>query len=160
MSSDTTRIATVMEAFEAISRSLRKCAEPDWMDLDLTMAQLKTLFTLEYGGPSTIGQTGEKLGISLPTASHLVDRLVHGGYVERTEDPDDRRRTLASTTASGSELVNRLRHGGHDVLRGWLETLDDATLSALVTGLNGLMALACEPSVIAPNELADVVEAR
>jgi DNA-binding MarR family transcriptional regulator len=149
-----------MEAFEAISRSLRKCAEPDWMELDLTMAQLKTLFTLEYGGPVTIGQTGEKLGISLPTASHLVDRLVQGGYVERTEDPADRRRTLASATASGSELVDRLRHGGHDVLQGWLEALDDATLSSLVTGLNGLMAFAGEPPVIASNELADVVEAR
>jgi len=160
MTSDTTRVTAVMEAFEAISRSLRKCAEPDWMELDLTMAQLKTLFTLEYGGPVTIGQTGEKLGISLPTASHLVDRLVQGGYVERTEDPTDRRRTLASTTASGSELVDRLRHGGQDVLRSWLQALDDATLSALVTGLNGLMVFACEPQVIAPNDLAEAVEAR
>src|SRR6185437_7693408 len=141
---------------EAISRSLRVSAEPDWMELDLTMAQLKTLFTLEYGGPVTIGQTGEKLGISLPTASHLVDRLVQGGYVERTEDPADRRRTLASTTASGSELVDRLRHGGQDVLRGWLEALDDVTLSSLVTGLNGLMAFACEPSVMAASELTEV----
>src|SRR6185437_730244 len=119
------QVAAVVESFEAISRSLRICAEPDWMELDLTMAQLKTLFTLEYGGPMTIGQTGEKLRISLPTASHLVDRLVQGGYVERTEDPVDRRRTLASTTASGSELVDRLRHGGQDVLRGWLEALDE-----------------------------------
>jgi DNA-binding MarR family transcriptional regulator len=124
------------------------------------MAQLKTLFTLEYGGPATIGQTGEKLGISLPTASHLVDRLVQGGYVERAEDPADRRRTLASTTASGSELVKRLRHGGHDVLRGWLQALDPETLSALVTGLNGLMTLACEPELITPNDLTEVVEAR
>lgn len=160
MASDATRINTVMEAFEAISRSLRKCAEPDWMELDLTMAQLKTLFTLEYGGPATIGQTGEKLGISLPTASHLVDRLVQGGYVERTEDPADRRRTLASTTARGSQLVDRLRHGGQDVLRGWLEALDEETISSLVTGLNGLMVFACEPSIVAPNDVADVVEAR
>ena len=160
MADDTTRIDTVMEAFESISRALRKCAEPDWMDLDLTMAQLKTLFTLEYGGPATIGQTGEKLGISLPTASHLVDRLVQGGYVERTEDSADRRRTLASTTASGSELVNRLRHGGHDVLRGWLAALDDETLSSLIIGLNGILTLACEPILLAPGDHVDVVEAR
>ena len=142
------KIAAVVESFEAISRSLRVCAETDWMELDLTMAQLKTLFTLEYSGPMTIGQTGEKLRISLPTASHLVDRLVQGGYVERTEDATDRRRTLASTTASGTELVTRLRQGGRDVLVEWLGRLDENALGSLLSGLNELVAVTQVPPVM------------
>lgn len=148
------QIASVVESFEQVSRSLRVCAEPAWMELDLTMAQLKTLFTLEYGGSMTIGQTGEKLGISLPTASHLVDRLVHGGFVERTEDPADRRRTLASTTAQGSELVKRLRQGGRDMLVDWLKQLDDESLASLVGGLGDLVRVTKEAPVL------DLVEAR
>lgn len=135
------QVTAVVDSFEAISRSLRICAETDWMELDLTMAQLKTLFTLEYGGPMTIGQTGEKLGISLPTASHLVDRLVQGRYVERTEDSADRRRTLASTTAAGSELVKRLRQGGRDILVEWLSQLDDDALASLAKGLDHLVTV-------------------
>jgi DNA-binding MarR family transcriptional regulator len=151
------QVAAVVESFEAISRSLRVCAESDWMELDLTMAQLKTLFTLEYGGSMTIGQTGEKLGISLPTASHLVDRLVQGGYVKRTEDSADRRRTLASTTAKGSELVNRLRQGGRDTLVEWLNRLNDDALASLVKGLEDLEKVTQDSPVLAPVE---AVEAR
>jgi DNA-binding MarR family transcriptional regulator len=151
------QIAAVVESFEAISRSLRVCAESDWMELDLTMAQLKTLFTLEYSGPMTIGQTGEKLRISLPTASHLVDRLVQGGYAERAEDPTDRRRTLASTTARGAELVTRLRQGGRDILVEWLNRLDDNALGLLVAGLDDLIAVTQGTPALDPVE---VVEAR
>ncbi|HEX3721710.1 MAG TPA: MarR family transcriptional regulator [Nitrolancea sp.] len=142
------QITSAAESFEQISRSLRVCAEPAWMELDLTMAQLKTLFTLEYGGSMTIGQTGEKLGISLPTASHLVDRLVQGGFVERAEDPADRRRTLASTTAQGSELVKRLRQGGRDILVDWLKQLDDESLASLVGGLGDLARVTQESPVL------------
>ena len=151
------QVEAAVDSFEAISRCLRACAEPDWMDLDLTMAQLKTLFTLEYGGSMTIGQTGEKLKISLPTASHLVDRLVQGGYVERCEDPADRRRTLASTTAQGTELVKRLRQGGRDILLDWLNQLDDDALASLAKGLGDLVTVTQESPVLPPVE---AVEAR
>ncbi len=114
----------------------------DWVELDLTMAQLKTLFTLEYRGPATIGQTAERLGISLPTASHLVDRLVQGGFVDRTEDAADRRRTLAAVTEKGSALTRRLRQGGRDSLHDWLLQLDDESLSGLAHGIDRLAEVA------------------
>lgn len=125
------QIAVVVQAFERISHSLRVQAVGDWVELDLTMAQLKTLFALEYGGPATIGQTADRLGISLPTASHLVDRLVQGGFVDRTEDPADRRRTLATVNEKGSALTRRLRQGGRESLTEWLMQLDDESLVGL-----------------------------
>lgn len=134
----TSQVTEIVEAFELVSRSLRGQTVTDWVELDLTMAQLKTLFTLEYGGPATIGHTAERLGISLPTASHLIDRLVHGGFVDRTEDPADRRRTLAAVTSKGSELTRRLRQGGRDSMINWLSEMDDDALSALAVGINSL----------------------
>jgi DNA-binding MarR family transcriptional regulator len=106
------------------------------------MAQLKTLFALEYGGAATIGQTADRLGISLPTASHLVDRLVQSGFVERTEDPADRRRTLATVSAKGSELTRRLRQGGRESLTEWLAQLDDTVLEELARSISRLAEVA------------------
>ncbi len=137
------QVAAVLKAFEIVSHSLRGQTVSDWVELDLTMAQLKTLFALEYGGAATIGQTAERLGISLPTASHLIDRLVHGGFVDRTEDPNDRRRTLAATTAKGSALTLRLRQGGRDSMADWLSELDDESLASLVHGIQRLADVAC-----------------
>ncbi len=143
--SSTSQATEIVEAFELISRSLRRQTVSDWVELDLTMAQLKTLFTLEYGGVATIGQTAERLGISLPTASHLIDRLVHGGFVDRTEDPADRRRTLAAVTAKGSELTKRLRQGGRESLLDWLALLDEDSLTALARGIINLANVAASP---------------
>ncbi len=41
------------------------------------------------------------LGVSKQTASQLVDTLVVRGYLERSVDPDDRRRVLVTLTARG-----------------------------------------------------------
>ncbi|HET7038120.1 MAG TPA: MarR family transcriptional regulator [Thermomicrobiaceae bacterium] len=129
------RLEEVASRFESVARDLRAHSMEPWVALDLTMAQLKTLFTLEYSGPATIGGVAEKLGVSLPTASHLVDRLVTAGLARREEDQTDRRRTLASPTASGHDLVVQLRHGGHEFLVQALAQLTAEELAALDTGL-------------------------
>ncbi|HEV7689087.1 MAG TPA: winged helix DNA-binding protein, partial [Acidimicrobiia bacterium] len=41
------------------------------------------------------------LGIGLPTASTLVSRLVNAGYLERVEDPAERRKVSLSLTDRG-----------------------------------------------------------
>src|SRR2546429_6375008 len=77
------------------------------MEIDLTIAQLRTLLVLAEEGPLVIGQIAQRLGIGLSTGGHLVDRLVQAGLAESTEDVEDRRRTLARLTPKGEELPTR-----------------------------------------------------
>jgi len=134
-------IDDAMQAQKQIVRAMHTAAEPTWLQLDLTMGQLKGLFTLA-DSPMTIGQLAEALGSGKPAASILVERLVQLGLVERAEDPIDRRRTIARVTARGEELAARLRQGGRDRLHSWLSRLGDADLAALVQGLRALAAAA------------------
>src|SRR5262245_60853909 len=90
-----TTISEITEAYRGVARALWRSTAPVWTELDLSMAQLKTLVILHNIGVVTIGQVAEGLGVGLPTASHLVDRLVQAQLAVRAEDPDDRRRTLA-----------------------------------------------------------------
>lgn len=109
-----------------------------WLEIDLTMAQLKTLVVLADEGPSAIGAVGEVLGVGLPTASHLVERLVRAGLARRVEDPQDRRRTLASVTPEGEELLRGLREGGRERFRLYLRRLAPEDLQALLRGMTAL----------------------
>ncbi|MHB9059136.1 MAG: MarR family winged helix-turn-helix transcriptional regulator, partial [Bacillota bacterium] len=68
------------------------------------MGQIKGLFALAKSGGATIGRLAERLGVGEPTASLLVDRLVRQGWVVRGEDPEDRRRTIASLSKEGTDL--------------------------------------------------------
>ncbi len=131
----------IVEAERAILRALFAAAVPTWLQLDLSMAQLKGLFVLQLAGPLTVGGFAEQLGVSLPTASLLAERLVQGGLAARSEDAADRRRTFIELTPQGARLSVQLRQGGSEVLHAWLAELDDATVEALARGVRPLAAV-------------------
>ena len=135
-------IEEIIEAQRSISRAVAASAPSVWMELDLSMAQLKTLMTLYNGGAASIGQIAECLNIGQPTASHLVDRLVQTQLVQRTEDPLDRRRTLAQLSPGGEELAERINQVRFGTMRRWLAQLDDAMLTALLQALRALADVA------------------
>jgi DNA-binding MarR family transcriptional regulator len=114
----------------------------DWLDLDMTMGQLKAMFVLTRKGPQSVGRLGRTLTITEPSASQLVDKLVERGLVLREPDPTDKRRTLVVPTATGEELVANLQQIKHDTLTRWLDQLGDDDLHALLRGLESLLGAA------------------
>lgn|GEM_PF-998618 len=131
----------LMSTWRDLFGLLQSQAAPKWANLDVSMAQIKTLITLSDVRTATIGEIAAKLGIGLPTASHLVEKLVQLGLVERAEDPEDRRRAIARLTAKGDELVRQLRGSQH--LGAWIPLLADDDLAALVRGLHALARAIC-----------------
>jgi len=78
-------------------------------DAGLTLPQLVTLHILDQCGVRTVSAIASSLRLSAAATSHLVDRLVVGGFVGRIEDPDDRRQKRVTLTASGRRLVDRVQ---------------------------------------------------
>jgi DNA-binding MarR family transcriptional regulator len=126
----------------ATTKALHERGAPAWHEVELSLPQIRALFTLADGGPTPIGGVASRLRIGLPAASALVDRLVDQELVRRREDPVDRRRTLAELTAAGEALAQRLRQGSREALRSWLGEVDPVDLEALVQGLEALVAVA------------------
>jgi DNA-binding MarR family transcriptional regulator len=137
-----TLIDDIIETHRNILRAIGASVPSIWMELDLSMAQLKTLMTLYNGGAAPIGQIAECLGIGQPTASHLVDKLVNIQLAVRTEDPLDRRRTLAQLSPAGEELAERINQVRFGTLRRWLTQLDDATLATYLQSSRALADVA------------------
>src|SRR5215212_5656876 len=135
-------IDDIIDAHRSILRAIGASDPSVWMELDLSMAQLKTLMTLYNRGAAPIGQIAECLGIGQPTASHLVDKLVNIQLAVRTEDPLDRRRTLAQLSPEGEELAERINQVRFGTLRRWLTQLDNATLAAYLQGSRALADVA------------------
>jgi DNA-binding MarR family transcriptional regulator len=121
-----------------------------WMEIDLTLPQMRTLLVLAEEGPLVIGQIAQRLGIGLSTGGHLVDRLVQAGLAERTEDVEDRRRTLARLTPKGEELLTRLLSGLQQ-LQVWLHEVDQDDLAAFLQGLKAINRLASARNGTIPN---------
>lgn len=60
---------------------------------------------LDRVAPLTASQLGRHLGIGLPSLSATVERLVQGGFIDRTRDPRDRRRSALRLTAQGEAAM-------------------------------------------------------
>ena len=71
----------------------------------LSMPQFSILMQLHYKGACGMSAISERFDVSAAAASQLVDKLVQAGYIERTEDPSDRRAKLLKLSTNGSKLV-------------------------------------------------------
>ena len=72
----------------------------------LSMPQFSILMQLHHKGPCGMSKISERFDISNAAASQLVEKLVHAGYLERAEDPSDRRAKLLKLSPSGAKLVD------------------------------------------------------
>jgi len=111
----------------------------EWMEMDVTRGQLRTLLLLR-GGPQRMSDIAVHLGVSLPSATSMIDRLVSKGFVERAQDPADRRVVTCRLTALGIDEVERLRSFGRVKIQEIAGTLTVAELETVVRGMEILAA--------------------
>lgn len=109
-----------------------------WLEVDLTIQQLKVVLLLVRTGSLTAGQISRELRVGLSTVTGLVDRLAEQGFVSRGEDPNDRRATRVVPTPSAQALVERLYSYQRAGFQRLLEHASTETLVSLAQGLQGL----------------------
>jgi DNA-binding MarR family transcriptional regulator len=73
----------------------------------ITFARYEVLVLLTFSqtGALPLSKIGERLMVHPTSVTNAIDRLEAQGLVRRESDPADRRRTLASLTPAGRELV-------------------------------------------------------
>jgi DNA-binding MarR family transcriptional regulator len=136
------RIAALIQVWQTIRRALQGTLASEWLQVDLTMAQIKGLFVLQCSGAKSIGDLAEALGVGLPAASLLIDKLEQAQLAVRREDPTDRRRTFVELTGQGAALATRLLQGSRERIHLWLAQLDEEDFDALARGLEALAQVA------------------
>lgn len=135
-------VEEALAGYKKLHRALLTSTAGKWRDLDISMRQLRALYVLRDEEEASVGRLAELFGIGLPAASLLADRLVRSGFVERRDDPEDRRRVLLSLTRAGDRLVTDLREGSNLQLRRWMASLSPEDLAALSRGWRALAEVA------------------
>jgi DNA-binding MarR family transcriptional regulator len=93
-------------------------------------ARKKILQSIASKEPATLGDVAKTLGRGAPAVSRSVDALVRAGLVERTQDPNNRRRLALRLTGEGRDALSARVSGG-PALRSKLERLAHSELRAL-----------------------------
>lgn len=76
---------------------------------DLSVTQGHALEVVVDQGPLSMNDLAARLFLDKSTTSRVVDALERKGHATREADPTDRRALRLSATASGRELLERIR---------------------------------------------------
>jgi DNA-binding MarR family transcriptional regulator len=116
--------ATVLDLNVELTRQIHRGVPREWIEMEVTMPQLKTLMVLYGMGQATMGDLAEALGTGVSTVTGIVDRLVEHGLVVREEDPRDRRVVVGRPTSKGIAIIDRLVVLARDRMDSVLGQLD------------------------------------
>jgi DNA-binding MarR family transcriptional regulator len=130
----------ILSLAEDVFKVARNQVPRDWHRLDLTMPQLKVLFSLFVDGSLPCSSLAEAVGVSLPTINGVLERLKERGLIARCPDSHDRRRVLNSLTARGRQLIDRLWTSHQDWLSELLDRMDSADLETIEQALAIIVA--------------------
>ncbi len=151
-------IKEVVVQLEETLRSLRSGISEEWFTTEVTMPQLRGLFLLLRNGPSRMGDLAANLGISISSATGLIDKLVDRGLVERSADPNDRRSVICALSSKGRELAERLLQLRRSQWESRLEGIPEEQLVSASRGLKsllrGLRELGQESETVLPSRTA------
>ncbi|MDF3301249.1 MarR family winged helix-turn-helix transcriptional regulator [Streptomyces tropicalis] len=101
----------------------------------LPARQLLALKTLRHRPELNLTALADHLGIGLPTASRLCDRLEAAGLLERTVQPLNRREVQLVVTAHGQRLLAEVTEGRVRRLADVLALMTPGQSAALHRGL-------------------------
>jgi DNA-binding MarR family transcriptional regulator len=118
--------------------------------LELSLTQIKLLHCLdEAESELSLGAVAELVHVSLAAASRTVDDLVRRGFVERREDPEDRRMKRVQPTEEGRAVIRRLNAARLEGLEEFVQRLTPGERALLTDALSKLLerpdVAACRP---------------
>lgn len=124
----------VLAALFAILQRLRRAPVVGGLD----RAALLVLHRVDLASDGRLSDLAGDLGLDASTVSRHVGALAAAGYVDRSEDPGDRRACRLAVTPAGREVLARAMAARAGVVREALaswSTTDQDTLVALLDRL-------------------------
>jgi DNA-binding MarR family transcriptional regulator len=108
-------------------------------ELDLSITQMKTLHVLaDNGSEVSVKELSDRLGVSLPGASRIVDALLRRGWLERREDPVDRRMKRVRITDEGRKVLDQIEAARLAGLEDYAASLTPEQRARLSSALSDL----------------------
>ncbi len=126
---------TVMETVPMVMRFIRTEMRRNGASA-LSVPQLRALSFLDRNPGSCLFHVADHLGVTTPTASVIVDRLVRRGLLLRSEDPQERRRLVLTLTPKGSRHLEQARSATRTWIAEVLAPLPRPALRRIEEGIS------------------------
>ena len=124
----------VLDVMPAVMDALRGAMRQQ-VGEQLSVPQFRCLNFIALQPGCSVGAVAAFLGVTMPTASAMVDRLVRAGAVAPRTAVADRRRSELQLTAAGQAQIDHIRQGAHSEFARALGHCSAGELQTLQDGL-------------------------
>ena len=100
--------ALIGTAIHRVAQLIQQRIDDEIRDSGLTRLSWMAANHVADADGLTIGDLAARLEVGNATASQLVDRMVRGGWVERSPSPADRRSQIVTVTAKSRSTIRDL----------------------------------------------------
>lgn len=108
------------------------------LDDRLSVPQFRALNFIDRRPDASLGDVAGFLGVTLPTASAMVDRLVRAGHLQAATAVDDRRRSRLNISGAGKAVLEQVRKNARHALAAKLALQPADALRSIRDGLAAL----------------------
>ena len=126
--------ARVMETIPLLMRFIRADMRSHNAD-SLSIPQLRSLSFINRNPGTSLSEVAEHLGVTCATASTTIERLVQRLLVQRTENPQERRRVVLNLTEEGKLLFTQSQEKTSAHIADILKDLTPEQVSHIEEGL-------------------------
>lgn len=99
---------------------------------NFTFSELKVLQLYKEKAKYKMSEIANACGMPLPTATHVVDKMVKHNLVKRTADEKDRRVIFIEFTAEGKEAMEKCETHHKENMKKFIDILDKEDQERLV----------------------------
>ena len=110
----------------------------------VTLPQLRVLVMVGSRGGLNLGAVAAGLGVHPSNATRAVERLVVAGFLDRRDDPTDRRNLVLQLSTEGRALVDRVMDERRTAIAQILDRMPPSRRRAMVPVLRAFAAAAGE----------------
>ncbi len=132
-------INEILELQRRFSQAIIPYAIDSWRELDVPLAQLKSLLIITGKDETNSRTLAQDLKVTPGDVTRIIERLVEQGLVIRKQNAEDRRVIWLQATDKGRELlINLMESQTHHMLH-ILEYMSLDDLKSLSRGLAGMV---------------------
>jgi DNA-binding MarR family transcriptional regulator len=127
-------IQTIVDKFREMSTETIMFHQAVADELGLHITDHKCLDIIHRFGAMPAGRLGEMTGLTTGAITGMIDRLEEAGYVRRTNDPKDRRRTIVEPIRNKKleRKIEMIFTPLHERMHKFLSSYSDSELSFLL----------------------------
>jgi MFS family permease/DNA-binding MarR family transcriptional regulator len=140
--------ARIDSVIQRLAHSGRAGARP----AEVTPSELAALGILRAAGPLRVGELAARTGVTFPTMSRILDKIVQHGWAQRRADETDHRASVITITRNGENALDAARHDRTTRLQAALANLEPDDAAALLTAMPALETLADQAAQSPPQQ--------